>query len=444
MGGVPVSVTRVFCHVEPGQVPTVVPTNEIHVLLYGSVPMVEGTGIAGGQLPDLASRFGLVLRDEAFDFVSIALAVTACDTFVMRDTGDDGWSREFDVTLPVAVPETWEGVRSRLESALRFLSGDIWNFRFVAGGRRPPQAAEVRKRKRVIALDRVDCACLFSGGLDSATGAFRLMEEGRRPLLVSHIYRGDRGYQDTAARNLQRQMPRVGANFYPTWQGVDDDSMRTRSVSFMGLGVLAATAISQFRGDRVIDLIMPENGFIALNAPLTPRRIGTHSTRTAHPHFLSEIRAILEAVGLPVRLVNPYEHSTKGEMVGAFRDNRDYVRLALATVSCGKWKRKSMQCGRCVPCLVRRSAFHAGGVNDTTRYECAEISEVLDNETTRDDVIAVLTAIRRLSSRSEANRHWVLQAGPLPIEPRQREAYVGVFERGIGELESFLKASGLS
>jgi hypothetical protein len=438
------SATRVVCHVEPDRVPAGAGPNEIHVLLYGTVPIHEGTGIAGGQLPDLASRFGLVLRDEAFDFVSIALAVTACDTFVMRDTGDDGWSREFDVTIPVTAPDTWEKVRVRLEGAFRFLSGDVWNLRFVAGGRRPPQAAEVRKRHRVIPLDRVDCACLFSGGLDSATGAYRLMLENRRPLLVSHVYRGDKGYQDTAARLLPRETPRVGANFYPTWQGVDDDSMRTRSISFMGLGVLAATAISQFRRNRVIDLIMPENGFIAVNAPLTPRRVGTHSTRTAHPYFLDEIRAILEAVGLPVRLINPFEHSTKGEMVRSLSDRRDYARLALATVSCGKWKRKSMQCGRCVPCLVRRAAFHAGGIGDTTRYECSEIAQVMDNETTRDDIIAALSAIRRLRSRPESARSWVLQAGPLPIDKMQRDAYVGVVERGIGELESFLGASGLT
>lgn len=437
------SINRIICHADPAQVPARWASNEIHVLLYGTVPIVDGTGVAGGQLIDVASRFGLVLRDEAFDFVSIALAVTAADTFVKRETAEDGWGRVFEIILPLANPTAWEPIRERLEAALRFLSGDMWSFDFRPGGRRPPPSSEVRRRMRVFPLDRVDCACLFSGGLDSATGAFQLIEEGMRPLLVSHVYRGDNGYQNTAARYLQRQLPRVRANFYPTWSGVDDDSMRTRSISFMGLGVLAATAISQFRAHRTVDLFMPENGFIALNAPLTPRRIGSHSTRTTHPHFLAEMQAIWDEVGLPVRLTNPYRHQTKGEMIRKFAQNRDYARLARATVSCGKWKRKNMQCGRCVPCLIRRSAFLAGGIRDTTKYECTQLPAVMVHEEARDDVVAALTGVERLRARTGSELPWLLQAGPLPYATSERNAYAGVFRRGMREIEQLLYAHGL-
>jgi hypothetical protein len=435
------TVTHIIFHIDEADIPAARAADEIHVILYGSSPAFPGTGSAGRQLLDLASRFGLVIRDEAFDFLSITIAVTVADTFVKRESADDGWGREFEIVLPLVNPQVWEQVRDRLEATLRFLSGDMWSFRFEEGGIHPPKFKEVRRRKRVIPLDRVDCACLFSGGLDSAVGAFELLDEKRRPLLISHAYGKDKGYQEIAARNLQRQVPRIGVLYYPTWNGADDDSMRTRSISFLGLGVLSATAISQFRGNRNVDLYIPENGFIALNAPLTPRRIGTHSTRTAHQHFLGEIQGILDDVGLPVKIRNPYRHSTKGEMVETHAKEVPFKKLTLSTVSCGKWKRHNQQCGCCVPCLVRRAAFHAAKIQDTTNYEHKDLAAIMGNEDRRDDLMSVMTALTR--ARDGIPASWVLQAGPLPEEPAERAAYIDVFRRGLGELEAFLKARKL-
>jgi hypothetical protein len=435
------TVNRIFFHIDEGDIPPDRAADQIHVLLYGSSPAFPGTGSAGRQLLDLASRFGLVVSSEAFDFLSITIAVTVADTFVKRESADDGWGREFEIVLPLVNPHVWEQVRDRLEATLRFLSGDMWAFRFEEGGIPPPPSKEVRRRKRVIPLDRVDCACLFSGGLDSAVGAFELLEGKRRPLLVSHAYGKDKGYQEIAARNLQRQVPRIGVLYYPTWDGVDDDSMRTRSMSFLGLGILSATAISQFRGNCKVDLYIPENGFIALNAPLTPRRIGTHSTRTAHQHFLGEIQGILDNVGLPVVIRNPYRHSTKGEMVRAHAKELPFKKLTLSTVSCGKWKRQNMQCGCCVPCLVRRASFHAAKIRDTTDYQHVDLAAIMGHEDRRDDLISVMTAISR--AKDGVLPSWVLQAGPLPEEAAVRGAYIEVFQRGLTELEQYLIASNL-
>ena len=50
--------------------------------------------------------------------------MTVADTFVKRESADDGWGREFEIVLPLANPEVWQPVRNRLEATLRFLSGD--------------------------------------------------------------------------------------------------------------------------------------------------------------------------------------------------------------------------------------------------------------------------------------------------------------------------------
>ncbi|MGX9148178.1 hypothetical protein [Mesorhizobium sp. 128a] len=54
------------------------------------------------------------------------------------------------------------------------------------------------------------------------------------------------------------------------------------------------------------------------------------------------------------------------------------TQTTLSTVSCGKWKRKSQQCGHCVPCLIRRSAFAKAGITDTTNYQYPDLGLAWD------------------------------------------------------------------
>lgn len=414
---------------------------EVHVVLYGAGRMPDGVARIGYQLLDATSRFGFPLRSDAFDFLTLALAVTAADTFVPRGSTHDRWCRNLELHVPLIDPTSWTPVLRRLEAALNFLSGDRWTIVLGPDGPRPLDQNVIARRRRRIDLSRADCACLFSGGLDSYVGALDLIGQGLRPLLVSHSYPKDSQYQNRLKRRLPLACERFAANAHPTWSGASDVSMRTRSFNFMAYGVAAATAISQWRGGEEIDLYIPENGHIALNPPLTPRRFGSHSTRTTHPHFLSEIQAVVQAVGLPARLVNPLRHQTKGTMVRRYAADETFSELAAQTVSCGKWKRDGVQCGRCVPCLIRRASFFAAGLDDATRYRSEDLREVLADMRHRDDLVSVMRAIGR--SNGADMEAWVLQAGPLPSDPEDRSAYVDVFRRGIDELRGFLRASGL-
>jgi 7-cyano-7-deazaguanine synthase in queuosine biosynthesis len=431
--------TRIVFHADPKMLPTQASSARIDVALYSGNLIPDGIGRVGFQLLDLVTRFGVESPIAAFDFLTISLAVVAADTFVKRESGDDGWSRRFELTIPLANPKPWTAAKKKLESTLRFLSGDVWKLTFEPGGRHPPSKAEIARRKRRFDISTVDGVCLFSGGLDSAIGAVELVGKGRKPLLVSHSYVKDGKVQRRVAGKIVADCSHINANANPTGVGVDDDSMRTRSIVFLGVGAVAASALSEYRGGRKIDLFIPENGFIALNAPLTPRRIGSHSTRTAHPHFLQAMQEIWDVAKMPVRLENPYRTETKGEMLARHAKDAELVKGFMATVSCGKWKREDQQCGRCVPCLVRRAAFHAAKIPDKTSYRFDKLREALQDEDDRDDMIAVLSAVRRAAS-SDADR-WLAKAGPLPLVTRERKKLVSVFERGVGELEIFLRSA---
>lgn len=435
---------RLVFHIDETKIPLTDTVNTIHVFLYGPRPHRLGTGSIGRTLERAIKKLGVVVDSTALDFLSIALSVIAADTFVNREIfSANGWAREFILDIPLAHPEVWQRVASEIEHALNFLSGDHWTLSFREGGMRPPtKEAMLRHYRSHIAIGSADCVCLFSGGLDSFIGARHLVDEGRTPLLVSHSYRGDQSYQNQLAPNLGKTLPRFAANANPVFSGLNknDTTMRTRSLGFLAYGTVAANALMAKKPSaEAIDLFVPENGFIALNAPLTRRRIGSHSTRTTHPSFLSQIQSVLDKVGLNVRLQNRYRHMTKGEMLCKMLPNEDFSRAAVSTVSCGKWKRKSKQCGHCVPCLIRRAAFAKADIEDITPYQFPDLHKLWNRPDIRDDVMAMLVAMKQ---SKHGQKQQAITSGPLPFDPIERENWFGVHKRGLEEVAVYLKALG--
>lgn len=217
--------------------------------------------------------------------------------------------------------------------------------------------------------------------------------------------------------------------------------MRTRSLLFIALGVIVGAALSSREGGRVVDLYIPENGLIAINPPLTLRRLGALSTRTTHPHFLEQVQSVLHGLAVPVRLENPYRLVTKGQMMKACKDPVTLLNVASETVSCGKWKRLRQQCGRCVPCLIRRSAFHAAGIVDSTPYRRPVLSRVVADEAERDDLVGMMLAVGLVGM--PGLRKSVMLTGPLPTNQKDRADILGTVERGLGEVAAYLRSVGV-
>lgn len=381
------------------------------------------------SLPGLGATLPMQFRKQlsrpvpqlAWDFLSIALAAFAADRFVLRSDGDDGWTRMLDVTVAVQNPTTWAQVASQLEAALRFLTGDIWSLRFISGGATPIafQGDLIHDR---------DTVCLFSGGLDSFLGALSLLNKGHKPKLISQASQKEVKPQKTLAHHLNVSEHRLNANVYERWRSPYEGSTRGRSLIFFAYGVAAAAALN------LPEVLVPENGLIAINPPLTPRRLGSLSTRTTHPHLLAELNDIFSKVGLNVRLRNPFEGMTKGAML-AQASHPELAHLAGLSYSCGKGKRKNGQCGRCVPCLIRRASFHASGIPD----QSAPYKDRIDLSRRNDDVMAARLAVAKASRLDDdAFERWVMQSGPLPADPVRRNSIVSAVKDGIGELSDYL------
>lgn len=411
----------------------------IPVHLYGGRPHLNGAGTVGGPVLNKLSRVQSALEPVAFDFLSLSLAITAADTFADRAEAPDGWARQIKVKVALADPARWQQTIPILERALGFLSGDEWTLQIVRGGERPPAPRDRVMRK--VSLAGCDSVCLYSGGLDSAIGVLDLRSQGRNPVLVSHAYRLDGSRQQELLAHLGPGVVRFATSASPVaYLGRGHDvQMRTRSLNFLAMGALMAASLGRGR----TTLFVPENGLIAINPPLTNRRIGALSTRTTHPYYLDQIQTVMDMVGIDVELENPYAQKTKGEMMMACASQQRLAAMASRTVSCGKWKRKGVQCGRCVPCLIRRASFHAAGWQDRTTYspEGNNLLRFFNYEAGSDDLMAMMLASEGLEDMDMDA--WVAKTGPMPLAVADRDARVEAVYRGMIEVKDFLASQNL-
>jgi hypothetical protein len=161
----------------------------------------------------------------------------------------------------------------------------------------------------------------------------------------------------------------LACQLQPTGFDTTEPSNRSRGLLHAATGVYVAAA------HAVRHLAVPENGYMAINLPLTASRTGSLSTRSTHPWTVHLLNDLIDAIGGDVRVINPYLGMTKGEVVGRARDHQATPQFLARTISCGDHPANrsdpGAHCGYCFPCLVRRSAMLAALGSDPTGYTCS-------------------------------------------------------------------------
>lgn len=404
---------------------------------------------SGGLLKKVR-ELGINVDKNAIDLITIASAVTAAETFERRGNAANAWSRVMHLHIPVTDENLWNKLSDRLASILSFLTGDQWKFTFSKTSLQIPKPIISNKSKvRLNSLKGLNSVCLFSGGLDSAVGAIDILNGKSKyePLLLSHAYRGDGVKQENIKKLLKSKYGELSYSISPSLmsrlKGKTDVTMRGRSFNFLAMAVLGISALRNANDDSSIStIIVPENGYISINPPLTRRRIGSHSTRTTHPYFLNRLEELLKDAGFHVKFVNPYQFKTKGEMLAECVDQTAIAKAVPLSVSCSHWHRKHMQCGHCVPCLIRRSSVNHAGFTKDAKYVSQNLKFVHKEKGTRDDLHAVQTAIIRLK-KSKDYKSWIRQSGSLPNDQTTRKKLESTIKRGLKEVETFLKVNNI-
>lgn len=407
---------------------------DVPIRLYGRSG-VPGQGSAGADIAEVIQGRSLSPAQRAWDLLSLALSVASCDLAGHRNLSPDGWTREFEVEVAVDDPDFWNTLVPIIEKYLSFLTTDIWNVIFISDGFQPsrPKTELFCNAKEVV---------LLSGGLDSYVGGIDLVAKGVEILPVSHLVRGDAEKQVAFARQLGGADNHLQMNHNIQVPDAEvTPSQRARSIIFLSYGVLAATTLGIYRAGSSVLLNTCENGLIAINPPLTPLRIGSLSTRTMHPYGLALFQEILDAADLKVQVLNPYAHKTKGEMLKECTNQTMLAKHAHETTSCGRFLRYGYQhCGRCVPCLIRRAAFNAWGIVDRTEYKFRDLS-IDDADHGRFDDVRSLS-MAAIEMQSLGVHRWI-GASLASTLVKDRDLLMGVVERGLDEVKSFLDSHGV-
>lgn len=406
----------------------------VEVILYGHADR-QNRGSAGAAVREKLIREKLHAATRAWDFLSLALSVTAADLAGHRNTSSDGWTRQFELEISVADPAFWNAHLELVKNLLRFLTTDRWQIRFIGGGISPvPDGEPVRPSE--------DCVTLLSGGLDSFIGNVDLVTSGRHPFAVSQTVRGDADNQRSFARAIGGGLKHLQLNHNVQVPNPETpSSQRARSLIFIAYGVLVATTLERYHAGESVTLYVCENGFISINPPLTGARLGSLTTRTTHPVFFRLLQQLIDTAGLRVRVENPYQLKTKGEMLRECTNKALLRAYASETTSCGRFKQFGYtHCGRCVPCLVRRAAFRASRMTDKTKYVYVDLGRDDGDHAGFDDVRSVAMALAEV--KSEGLETWIGTALSTTllgdIGPLQAMA-----ERGLNELRGLFKFYGV-
>jgi hypothetical protein len=390
------------------------------------------------------------VSEMATDFLLIAAVVYACDKAIDRENAaisEDRWTRDMTISIPVIFPERWQAIVEILEDCVSFLTGDDWKFEFSKADRDIIQRRKRKRRfRRYIRPFAADVVCLFSGGLDSFIGSLDWLANNAkgRLFLVGHYDRDVKGpkHDQTDLSSLMEEHFEDRFHVVHGRIGVtpagDDMNLRSRSFLFIALATFFA---DQF--GSTIPIIVPENGPIALNIPLTPSRRGSCSTRTVHPQFIELMGQVMQSVGLRHPLINPYRFKTKGEMVTECRFPEILAEGYALSRSCAKgghkssWDDKQARgCGRCVPCLFRRAALHAANLDDEV-YGIDVFSGGRSPEAVGSDFMSLLTFIRRNDSDKQIQRDLVAH-GRLPLD--EIPMYSSLIARMRNEVRVWLRA----
>ncbi len=402
----------------------------LEIILYGHADR-QTRGGTGAAVKDMIIREKLHAATRAWDFLSLALSVTAADLAGHRSKSSDGWTRDFEIEISVVDPAFWNAHLELVKMLLGFLTTDRWQINFIGGGISPVPAGEPVRPSE-------DCVTLLSGGLDSFIGSIDLVTNGRHPFAVSQTVRGDADNQRSFAQAIGGGLKHLQLNHNAQVPNPETPpSQRARSLIFIAYGVLAATTLQRYHNGGSVTLYVCENGFISINPPLTGARIGSLSTRTTHPVVFRLLQQLFDAAGLRVHLENPYQLKTKGEMLRECSNKALLRAHASETTSCGRFKQFGYNhCGRCVPCLVRRAAFRASGITDNTKYVYVDLGRDDEDHAGFDDVRSVAMALAEV--KSDGLETWIGTAlsttllgdiGPLQA----------MVERGLNELRALFK-----
>jgi len=354
------------------------------------------------------------LPDRLKDLLELAGNLFIIDRKVERGETDslefDGWSRTIHFVMKVRDGSFWMQGKTRelLSEALTFMTGD-YKYQFYFQGGYPSKAFNLFDQAGIsVGLDESEKQiALFSGGLDSFTGAVDFLEttKGSKLILISHTSGNPstKATQERIYRLLDTEYPgrTVWYKFKCHMKGAraSEESQRTRSMLYSSV----AFAISSiFKTDSFIFF---ENGVTSLNFPKRADMINARSSRTTHPRTIWHLKKFFSHVhNKDFTIQHPYLLMTKTDVIARlkFLNKNKYIN---STVSCSVALKKEgnyTHCGTCSQCVDRRFAMHASHLEEDDGVGIYSKNFITDKINDDSDKLIILDHVRQAMKFKDA------------------------------------------
>lgn len=324
------------------------------------------------SLPSFVSHINY-LPDRVLDLLELASYIFCSDRHIHRGEINAmeylSWSRKLHFLMPVRDYKFWnsESVKRALVEVLKFMSGDAhYEFDFISGHSTWPTGL-FDKDEFKIETDKETKVALFSGGLDSSSGAIELLQSTQGQIcLVTHrsqnrSARTQKAVVDFIARNFPQRVKHY--NFHCTLRGqrAREETQRTRSFLYSSIAYALSYAYSQDH------FYIFENGVTSFNFPKRQDLFNARASRTTHPKTLSLLSSFFSLVAEDeFSIKTPFLWKTKSEIFRLIADC-GFREIIPSTVSCSKTFQNlgdATHCGGCSQCIDRRFAAYGAELDD--------------------------------------------------------------------------------
>lgn len=348
------------------------------------------------ELPHLIKQVNCYFPPRIKDLLEIAGYIYAADRLTKRGQPSQveyhSWSREFQFFIKVRDHKFWKkkSVAENLSKLLTFVSGDLsYNFTFLEGGKDAGQGNLFDNES--ISLDKKEnsAIALFSGGLDSLSGALELLNTTNQNLiLISHqsnnfaVTKIQKDIFNLLNKDFPGRLQRFPFTCSLHGERAVEETQRTRIFIYTAI----AYSLMSLADEKSIYVF--ENGMTSINFPKRQDMMNARSSRTTHPQTIYLLEQFFTSISAtPVKVRHPFFTLTKTDV---FEKIKKYGKINYlnSTITCtktfnvSKKESPSAHCGECSQCIDRRFASFSSSVEN---YDVIYDTDILKDSMKSDE-----------------------------------------------------------
>jgi 7-cyano-7-deazaguanine synthase in queuosine biosynthesis len=347
------------------------------------------------------------LPERLLDLLEIACYVFAADRNISRGSNDavefHSWSRDLRFDIRVREHGFWnqQKVKDLLSESLSYMTGDAnYSFNFRSG-HSTGQADFFDSEEFHITVDKPTRIVLFSGGLDSLSGALSILKETcDNVCLVSH-----RSGQPETSKTQKSLADALKARFpdrvrhYSFESGLKgrrsvEETQRSRAFLFSSIAFALSHAFQQK------EIYIYENGVTSMNVPRREDMINARSSRTTHPKTIGLLESLFSLINEErFEIHSPFFFKTKSDILTNLKTVGG-ADLLTSSVSCSKTFQhfeSSTHCGLCYQCTDRRFAIYSAGLVNLDNRGLYHEDFITDSIKTVEGKIGIIDYVRQAS-----------------------------------------------